>query len=374
MIFRDLTVRQQILAASLMRRGNVPTWAGALDTPQSEPAAQLIYERGDQYERLSLPDLCGQFLREEGLPQECNAKETVRTAVSTATAANVFSAVANASLVAGFRLAPDSSDGWTSSAEATNFKNIDRVTGQVGGLSKHPRGGDSRHVDFEAGKESYRIARYTGTFVVDEQDLIDDRMEALTRTPREMGASARELRADLVCSILLANKPLDTDSIDLFHADHNNLDTGGGSALSATSLGTGVARIAAQRVFARALNLGARYLIVPANLHVAARALLRTLDRADRDNLILRSDDRLGVAGVVDPVDGTQYAGTTTNWWLSTSMQRTIEVSTLRDTGALPQLREYLLTQGQYGIGWDVKYDIAAKSIDFRGLYQSAGV
>lgn len=374
MNFDHLNMRQQVLAAGLLRRAGLEH--RAFSTQHNESLQSLIFERAGAYERHSLADICAEILRIEGLPQECNARETTRTALSTASAGSVFTAVANASLVEGFLAAPDSTAGWTVSAEAESFKPFERHVVNIGGLKKHARGATAQLMDFEAGlRETYRIARYTGQAGIDEQDIEDDRLQALTELPREMGAAARELRVDLVCSILLANKPLDADSVALFDsATHANADSGGGSALSESALGTGVQRVAAQRVLGRALNLQAKYLIVPSNLHVAARALLRTLDRDDRENIILRSDDRLGVAGVIDPVDGTQYAGTTTNWWLSTSAQRTIEVSTLRNSGPLPVIREWLLTQGQYGIGWDVKYDIAAKSIDFRGLYHSAGV
>ena len=373
MNFDQLNMRQQILAAALLRRAGLEH--RAFSTRHNEQLQNLIFERAGGYEHHSLPDICAEILRIEGLPQECNRRETTRTAFSTASAGSVFTAVANASLIEGFITAPDSTADWVVTAEAESFKPFERHVVNIGGLKKHARGATAESMEFEAGlRETYRIARYTGQAGIDEQDIEDDRLHALTELPRAMGAAARELRVDLVCAILLANKPLDVDAVDLFHADHNNLDSGGGSALSATSLGTGVQRIAAQRLLARALNLGARYLIVPANLHVAARVVLRTIDRDDRQNLLLRSDDRIGVGGIADPVDGTKYVGTSTNWWLATSAQRTIEIATLRDTGALPSIREYMLKHGQYGIGWDVKYDIGAKALDFRGLYRSAGV
>ena len=39
-------------------------------------------------------------------------------------------------------------------------------------------------------------------------------------------------------------------------------------------------------------------------------------------------------------------------------------------TGRRPVVRPFTLSNGQWGIGWDVKLDIGAKALHFRGLYQ----
>jgi len=49
------------------------------------------------------------------------------------------------------------------------------------------------------------------------------------------------------------------------------------------------------------------------------------------------------------------------------------QVGYLRGTGRVPAIRSFVLDKGQWGIGWDIKFDIGAKALDFRGMYFSVG-
>ena len=129
-----------------------------------------------------------------------------------------------------------------------------------------------------------------------------------------------------------------------------------------------------------------RYLIVPPDLWAAAQILVASQFRTSAEGevnpvadlaLDVRIDDRCGVAGVTDPVTGTAHVGLATNWFLSArpgeNGAKTIEVGYLRGTGRAPQIRSYVLTQGQWGMGWDVNMDIGSKALDFRALHKSTG-
>ena len=66
-----------------------------------------------------------------------------------------------------------------------------------------------------------------------------------TRIPQAMAKAARRTVSNLVYAILTGN-PTMGDSVALFHATHANLDTGGGSALSVTSLAAARVKMAKQ--------------------------------------------------------------------------------------------------------------------------------
>ena len=82
------------------------------------------------------------------------------------------------------------------------------------------------------------------------------------------------------------------------------------------------------------------------------------------------SDSRIA-NGVTDPNTGTAYSGTTTQWWLVSNKAPTIEVAYLRGSGKAPQVRQYILDRGEWGIGWDVNMDVGAKALSWQGFYSA---
>jgi hypothetical protein len=266
-----------------------------------------------------------------------------------------------------------------------------RHDGQVRVAPEVVKGRPAEHLDTSDSKESYKIARYGGQFVVDEQDFINDRFGGLeSESPKDMGLTAAQLRPNLVYGILLANAALDVDSVALFDTStHKNYVSGSGTILAAASLQTAIASMAKQRINKRVLNIRPRFLIIPQDLWATARILLTSAQRIVSTSdggtynplldveITIVVDDRVGVAGVVDPTGPTARAGTAANWFLAARPgeegAKTIEVGYLRGTGRAPAIRSFVLDQGQWGMGWDIKMDIGAKALDFRGLYKSLG-
>jgi len=321
----------------------------------------------------------------EGISEPVDREEMVRAAVSTAAMTNIFTTTVNAALMQAYTETVDTTVGWVRETPVSDFKTNERIQlGKTANLEKHARGGTAEHATREDSLESYKIARYSKQFVVDEQDIIDDRFNALLDMPAQMGAAARRLRPDLVYSILLANPTLNADSTALFHANHGS--NTGTDALDAAGIQAGLTVMGKQTQDSVNLNIQPQYLIAPVDLKFDALIALRSADRVIssssggtfnpllNENLELRVDNRLGAAGVTDPATGTAYTGSATNWFLAASPTAapTIEVGYLNGQQA-PMLRSFVLDQGQWGIGWDIKMDIGAKALDFRGLYYSDG-
>lgn len=356
-------------------------------TQQLEQAA----ERGYQFRDMSLVDICRESIRLDGGRIPHNRIEMIRAAMSGSSLSAIFTTNVSAMLMSAYAEAADSTSGWVSESDVPNFQTNERaMLGKFGSLTKHGRGGTADHLKTSDSKEEYKIARYSGQFVVDEMDIIDDRFGAIEgTTPAEIGNAAAALRPDLVYAILLANAAL-SDTGALFNATaittaggHANLTT---AALATTALAAGIAAMGKQRIQKRPLNIRARYLIVPQELWETAQILTASQFRTSANGevnpladlmLDVRVDDRVGVAGVIDPVTGTAYAGLATNWFLTArpgeNGAKTIEVGYLRGTGRAPQIRSFVLTQGQWGMGWDVNMDIGAKALDFRAMHKSTG-
>lgn len=373
------------LAAGLMMRAGLPVINEQSRDPQERAEQELAAEAGRRYTGMGLMDVARELSYQQGGGREIREPSAVlQRAMSGGALTNIFTAVFNAQLVQSYNESPDSTIGWVREGQSRDFMTIERpILDKVGNLSPHARGGTADHVTWGDSVERYQIGRYSGQFKVDDMDIIDDRFDALLGAAIELGAAARRLRPDLVYAILLANANLGADSKALFHADHGNL---GDAVLDAEGIQAGIVAVAKQTKNAVNLNLRPRFLIVPQDLSFAGQILLQSAQRISLNTgngtfnpllnelIELRTENRIGVGGVVDPASGTVYPGTATNWFLATDPAQcpSIEVAYL-DNQRQPTIRSYELSQGRWGIGWDVKMDIGAKALEYKGIYKSSG-
>jgi hypothetical protein len=202
-----------------------------------------------------------------------------------------------------------------------------------------------------------------------------------------MGEAARELRPDLVYSLLLGNPTMGQDSTALFATDHGNL-VASGAGLSVDTLEARKSAMAQQTSNGRLLNIMARFLIVPESKHWTARTIIGSSELRNTEadvkygtmnpaagSFQVVAEPRLDV-GVTDPSTlpaPTTHAGQPGAWFLATANGRHgIEVGHLRGTGRAPVVRRYQLTEGRIGMGWLVIMYCAAKAIGYQGLQKAS--
>jgi hypothetical protein len=349
---------------------------------------QQAMEAAHRYSQLSAADLCREAIRLDGKDAPLNRQDMIRAAFSGSSLSNIFTTNVNAVLIATYMEAPDTTATWTQETDVNDFKTQDEIQLQKGsGLTKLPRGGEADHANRADKVESYKISRYANQFQIDEQDIIDDNLSAFSDIPLEMGNAAARLRPDLVYSIVLDNPALTASGRDLFNATDGNLDT-----TAALAIATLKAAVSAMMLFQQNgvnLNIKATHLIVPPTLIYTARELVQsatvivarggstdttvergTLNTLQADQLQIVSDARLE-NGVTDPDSGTTHSGSTSTWYLASTMVRTIKVAYLAGTGRSPQVRPFTLDKGKWGLGWDIKMDIGAKAMDWRGMHKA---
>ena len=368
----DHQLAHRALAAGILHRSGAPVideHAPALVRQQQE----VIADMGDRYSELTLVEICREALNLEKIQTSYrdSDQDIVHRAVSTAALSDIFTDVVSASVAQGFGGEVDSTRGWISETERHNFVPAPSLAlGSSSRLEPVARGDRATYAEIPAvDSGDYRLTRFGKQVVIDAQDIIDDRLDILTGVARALGEAALAVKIDLVYAILLANAALDADSTALFHADHDNLDTG---ALSSASLQTAISNIAKQREGNRNLNLRGRFLLVPSALKISAALLLRTIQLSSAERINLISESRLDL-GVVHPVTGVLHAGSASAFYLVTGPGRGIEVAHMAGSGRAPEIREYPLTRGgRWGLGWDVKFDVAATAIDFRGMHKSS--
>jgi len=376
----------------------LPGWLRAgLNTDQRQKAM----EAGWKYRDMSMTDLCKAASSLDGnRSQHLDGSNQgfIRAAVSGGSLANIFTTNMNALMIQKLQESGDSTMGWTREADAANFQTMDRIRlVKGGGLTKHKRAGTADSADRSDQIESYKIARYSQQFILDEQDIIDDQFQALKDMPDEMALACGRLRPDLVYSILLANGNLTATGAALFSASQPAGIAGGsaqanlatGAALTAATLQAAIAAMMAFRENGVGVNQPATHILVPPALRGTAYNLLESQNIAagagttnagelnpiasiqrDDGRIAVMTDHRL-VNGVVDPNTGTAYSGSATTWRLVSNKLPTIEVAYLRGSGRAPQVRQFILDRGQWGMGWDVNLDIGAKALEWRGFYEA---
>ena len=378
-IVRSGPDKESLAAGLMVRCGINPVYAkGERERNAQEEAA----ERGHRFSDMSGVDLCRHILTLAKIEEPVSRVEMVQRAMSSGDFSGIFTTSASAQLVQSFQEAGDTTVGWCRESDVSDFKTQDRTrVNPASGLKKLGPGGTAEHITLSDALEQYKIARYAGQFVIDEQDLLNDSLEALRDQPEMMGASARRLRPRLVYGILLSNPTLGQDSTALFHADHNNTAT---NAFSEANLGVGRTAMSKQTAAGQVLNLTAKFLLVPQDLRDSARIaanspyktgtaspLAGVLNPLLQDEFVVVSDALLGTS-FENPVDGTTVTGTATNWFIVAPVNQAaaIEVGYLRGTGRQPRIRSSILTLGQYGIQFDVNLDIGAKALAFQPIYR----
>jgi len=253
---------------------------------------------------------------------------------------------------------------------AVDFRAKQRLAlGEAPALLQVNEHGEYKYGAMIEAKESYRLATYGRIFGITRQALINDDLNGLGEMAMRLGRSAAEFEAQFLAALLVSNPTMAADGIALFHANHGNLATGAGSALSLTSLGTARKSMRLQRGLDGVTPIDAtpRFLIVPAALETTAEQLVAQIQPTAAADVNVFSG-KLEV--VTDPrLDATS----STAWYLAAdpAVVDGIEFSYLESAGG-PEV----FTQEGWevdGLQWKVRLDYGAAALDHRGLYKAAG-
>lgn len=389
MVARNVSLDSPVFESQSARGFNIPDF---LRKDINSPERQQAMEHAHQFSGMSMVDLCRASLELEGHRAPYNRDELIRSAFEKGTLEPYFSTNINTRVLMGYAEQDDTTVPWTSEVEFADFRDNDMITpGKTGALTKHARGKVADSMDRGAEVEPMRIARYSGKWHIDEIDIINNRFGSGDMgMPEDMGRSARQLRPDLVYSILLANANLKFSGQALFNAECNNDNTG--APLTIENLEAAITAMSNIRQRNRPLNIMPRYLIVPPSLKFEAMRITRSgvvdarqpaagglvgtsnVIASDNPPMVI-ADTRLDVGGVVDPDTETAYAGSSSQWFLAArpgeSGAKTVTVAYLSGRNRAPMIRPFTMSQGKWGLGWDINHDIGAKALGHIGLQRN---
>ncbi|WP_375455722.1 prohead protease/major capsid protein fusion protein [uncultured Methylobacterium sp.] len=349
-----------------------------------DPGTQELSEQGRQYRGMTLLEMGRDLLeahgvRTRGLSKHELASEmlmarirvgdfSVRTGGmnSTADFPNVLANVANKTLRAGYQAAPQTFRPIVRVVTLPDFKDVSRVQlGEAPKLEKVNEHGEFKRGTMGDSAEKYRLATFGKIVGITRQVLINDDLDAFTRVPRSFGVAAANLESDLVWGQITAN-PVMGDGKTLFHAAHGNLGVAGAITTDVVGAGRQQMRVQTGLDGKTLLNINPVYILVPTALETAAEKFLGQIYPTTTADGVPQSMRKL--IGISEP---RLDAASATNWYLAGAPEQ-IDIVEL----AYLEGQQGLFTETRMGFEVDgmevkVRQDVAAKVIDWRGLWKN---
>lgn len=346
--------------------------------------ASRALEVANRYRSASMVDVVKEMLAVDQVRfDQYDRRDIWQRSLSSSAVSEIFTTNFAVMLLAGFTGKRDTTMGWCREVDAPNFQTMERKQmGKGAKPARRDRGQSATHGQIDAIGESYRVYEWAQQYFIDFQDWIDDRLGAMDITPQEMGEAAAEVRPDLVYYLLMSNPQMGRDSTNVFHADHNNLETS--AALSADTLDALKVNMRTQTNNGRLIDIQPAGIIVAELKESLALEIVGSREKRDttsstkygtsnwaygRFNVV--AEPRLDV-GVTDPISGTvQAAKTGSTYMVAENGRYGVEVAYLQGFGRRPQLRSFVATEGRFGRGWDIQHVIGSKIIGYEGLQEA---
>lgn len=336
-------------------------------------------EKGRDWAGMTLMEMGRAYLDQIGIPTKGLsrnelAQEILRTRTyhSTSDFPNILANTLRKSLLSGYErlIQQQTFRPFTQVKTTPDFKQVSRVRlGEVPSLDLVPEGAEVTRGTLGESKEVYNLATYGKIFGITRETIINDDLGAFTDIPMKFGAAASRLESDTVWNVITANAAMG-DNVALFHATHGNL-AGSGAVISVSTLGAGRKAMRTQKGLSNKdfLNIQAKFLVVPA-------AIETTADQFISQNLLVNTQSNVNpFAGALTKICEPRLdAASTTAWYLFADPATGVDVVELLylDGATGPQIMTNL---GFDVNGVEVKalLDVAAKAIDWRGVYKNGG-
>lgn len=296
----------------------------------------------------------------------------------------ILANVASKSMLAGWDEAGETWQMWCRKGNLADFKRANRA-----GLSMFSRlDVVPEHAEITFGKVSDRteyiqLVTYAKRFALSRQAIINDDMNAFSRSPYLLGRAANGTIGDAVYNSLTSasgvGPTLNQDSTALFDAStHKNYDASSGS-ITVSNIDAGRVKMAVQADpnSGAALNIAPKYLLTPAALATAAEVLTASLvDPDGRTNATGGAQAVNPFRGRLQPIAEARLDGKTngsTAWYLvaDQNVHDTYEVAFL-DGNANPVM-ETMQGWSVDGTEMKVRIDAGVACLDYRGMYRKRG-
>ncbi len=350
---------------------------GARGTTQERDRVEQLFSRAREL-RLGQANhlrLCAEMIEMRGERVPYNDDDIVERAFSHMDFTVVFGTVVHIMMIKGYADAPAIYEQFCHVRDVPDFRPSNTFrNGVVNGFKKlGPSGGKAPLLNGTSPTlMPLKADRYAGTLKIDEQTLIGDSFNLTDSLPTEVGKTARLIPTDMVFAVLLSNENLSTGGA-LF-VDGTNLITDGTMDLDGIIAASGMLK--AVEVNKRRLDVEGMVLLAGVGLAPKAVSILGS-EMIDEKKNPLHKAYRVAESnaidlGVFDPRDDSdeapRIAGKPDSYYLFGTPGRSIEVGFRQGTNRAPRTRRRLLTDGEYGIAWDVNVDCGVAAAERIGV------
>lgn len=354
-----------------------------VNKPLDEIAKECLIRSGAKIERMSRKDV---VLAAMGNPRVLKSHNILMRSAyhTTGSFPNILLDAINKSLLAEYEEAPYTWSLWArQAASVPDLKTIYRTRiSEFPNLEMVPENAKYPEKQMSDSKESYQINKYGAEFTVSWETVINDDLDAISRTTAKMGVAARRTQNALVYSVLTSN-PTMGDGNSLFSSSHASGDNTSGSAAApgVATLNAGFLKMRKQTGLnsSAILNLEPRYLIVPVAYEATAMELLGSFARPEVGGSTAGNSNTLNIYGpggqrknltlVAEPL---LDASSATNWYLvaDSSQVDTVEITFLQgeESPVIDTEEDFDTDTYKYKI----RQTMGAKAIDWRGLFRNS--
>lgn len=284
---------------------------------------------------------------------------------------NICIDASNRSMQRGFEEGPRNWSRFCNIGSAPDFKNINRIQlFEAQDLADIDEQGNYTEAKFKDGKEVYNIDDKGLRFTISRRAIINGMIDAFTRIPRMLGASATRTIERAAYGFLtggVATYKM-SDGEFIFSVAHKNITTG--AAITDVSLGADIAAMATQTGRGESgattpCGVVPKFVHVPWELRFVTKALVADTSSAGGYNAL---------AGELEVLSSPFLSlNDKTRRYLSAdpALADVIEVSFL-DGVQTPYMEEHDQTDAD-GRVFKVRLDVGAGVLDYRGLLTNAG-
>lgn len=203
--------------------------------------------------------------------------DELRESGSTSDFPNLLGSAMYRSLIDWAGSVPDAWRSYSAISSLSDFRPANRIVGYEA-EDLLPIGEEGVYQDSKLADAAYtiQVGTYGRAFSVNRNVIINDDLNYIRQHPKRMGKAAARNIATFVAVTLLEGNANTFDGVPLFHATHNNLGTGGGSALSAANIQTAITALKDQTVLGVFHSVTPKWLLIPSQLEWTAKQILNS--------------------------------------------------------------------------------------------------
>jgi hypothetical protein len=344
---------------------------GVPETGERRNEFEQTFERANQLglNNLSFMRAAELILELETGERHFDESEILERAFSSGGFSAVFGAVIHMQLLASYAATQSAYAEFCEVVEVGDFReHKDADMGQVGRLKKQSSKSNNGqaailNVD-DPTLVSILVERYAGLLKVTDQTIIHDAFGVVGMLPAELGATCAQMPADLAFAQVLNTANM-TDGRARYNTTDGNLISGSvfDEALL-TSLGVA---LTAKKIGDRRINVNGSVLVAGATQgpqvkkQMASQFTTQNEVNPHSGTYRVVQDTAIDL-GVADPAQNDLAIAGTPNsiYAFAGGNKRSIAVAFRRGTNRGPVTRSGMLTQGEWGMYWDVFMDVGA--------------